>query len=119
MAQPVIIDGVTMPSLKTLTIKKEKIWSSNMGRAADGNMVGDIVGYKYSLQLEWAMLSREQVAVVDNAISPAFFDVEFLDPASNERVTKTFYAEAPTYPVYSYVEGLKTYSGVAVDLAER
>lgn len=31
---------------------------------------------------------------------------------------KTFYAGTPTYPVYSYAKGVKTYVGVAVDLRE-
>ena len=36
------IDGVAMPGLKLngLTVTKEKIWSKNTGRAANGEMVG-------------------------------------------------------------------------------
>lgn len=121
MAQPIVIGGVTMPTLKKdgLKIAKEKIWSKNTGRAADGRMIGDIVGVKYKLQLEWPPLSKEQVTVVDNAVTPAFFSVTFLDPGSNTRVTRTFYAGTPTYPVYSYVNSVKTYSGVSVDLVEQ
>lgn len=121
MAQPIVIGGVAMPALKKggLTVTKEKVWSSNTGRAADGGMLGDLVGIKYKLQLEWPPLSKEQVAVIDNAVSPAFFNVAFLDPGSNSRITRTFYAGTPTYPVYSYVNGAKTYSGVTVDLIEK
>lgn len=56
-----------------LTITKEKVWSANTGRAADGNLIGDLVGIKYKLQCEWPPLSREDVAIIDAAISPAFF----------------------------------------------
>lgn len=82
-------------------------------------MIGDIVGIKYKLQLEWPPLSRAQATVVDNAVTPAFFNVTFLDPGSNTRITRTFYAGTPTYPVYSYVDGVNTYSGVSVDLIEK
>ena len=40
----------------------------------------------------------------------------FLDPGTNTKVTKRFYAGAPAYPVYTYRKGVKTYQGVAVDL---
>ena len=58
--QPLVIGGVAMPPLKAegLTITKEKVWSSNTGRAADGNMIGDLVTIKYKLQCEWPPLSR-------------------------------------------------------------
>ena len=120
--QPLVIGGVTMPPLKAegLVITKEKIWASNTGRAANGETIGDLVAIKYKLECEWpASLSREDVAKIDEAISPAFFSVTFLDPGSNTRITKTFYAGTPTYPVYSYANGLPTYNGVAVNLIEK
>ena len=120
--QPLVIGGVTMPPLKAegLVITKEKIWASNTGRAANGETIGDLVAIKYKLECEWpASISREEVAKIDEAISPAFFSVTFLDPGSNTRVTKTFYAGTPTYPVYSYANGLPTYNGVAVNLIEK
>lgn len=121
MSDELIIGGVTMPTMKKggLTITKEKIWSPKTGRAANGEMLGHIVGYKYKLQCSWPPLSREQAPVIDAAVSPAFFNVTFTDPATNSRITKRMYAGTPTYPVYSYVNGVKTYQGVAVDLIEK
>ncbi len=121
VAQPLVIGGVTMPTLKQngLTITKEKIWSSNTGRAADGNTIGDLVAIKYKLQCEWPPLSRADTAKIDAAVTPAFFNVNFLDPGNNTRITRVFYAGTPTYPVYSYVDGMRTYSGVKVDLVEK
>ena len=121
MDDSLIIDGITMPTLKKegLTISKEKIWSSNTGRAADGGMIGDLIGIKYTLECEWPPLSREQAAVVDTAVAPAFFNVTFTDPGSNSRATKRMYAGTPAYQVYSYVKGVKTYSGVKVTLIEK
>lgn len=116
-----IIGGVEMPTLKKegLTITKEKIWSSNTGRSASGEIIGDLIAIKYKLQCEWPPLTRQQAKIVDAAISPAFFTVRFLDPGTNTAVTKNFYAGTPTYPIYSYVDGIKTYVGVKVDLIEK
>lgn len=121
MSQPIVIDGVTMPTLKKegLTITKEKVWSSNTGRAADAGMIGDLVGIKYKLQCEWPPLNATDAVMIDNAISEAFFNVTFLDPGSNTRITRKFYAGTPTYPIYSYASGIPMYSGIKVDLIEK
>lgn len=121
MAQPIVIGGITMPTLKKggLTVTKEKVWSGNTGRAADGNVIGDLIAIKYKLQCEWPPLSREDTAKIDQAVSPAFFNVTFLDPGSNTRITRVFYAGTPTYPVYNYVNEMRTYNGVKVDLVEK
>lgn len=121
MAEPLIIGGVTMPTLKKegLTITKEKVWASNTGRAASGEMIGDLICIKYKLQCQWPPLSRADTVRIDRAVSPAFFTVTFTDPGSDARITRTFYAGTPIYPVYSYAAGVKTYSGVAVDLIEK
>ena len=118
MTDEIIIDGVTMPTpaLSGLTIKKEKIWSNNTGRAADGEMMGDLIAIKYTLEITWPMLSRADVAKIDTAISSAFFNVTFTDPGSNYRITKRCYSNTPTYPVYSYADGVKTYKGVGATL---
>lgn len=116
------INEVDMPTPSKITITKEPIWSSNTGRSSTGLMIGDIIGYKYKLQIEWPILSQVQSALLDNAItSKAFFPVKFIDPAdaSGEFTTKTMYASAPPYPVYSYAAGIPRYTGVALDLIEQ
>lgn len=121
MTDDIIIDGVTMPTpaLGGLTIKKEKVWSNNTGRVANGDMVGDLIAIKYTLEITWPMLSRADAAKIDAAISPAFFNVTFTDPGSNSRITKRCYSNAPSYPVYSYVDGVKTYKGVGATLIQK
>lgn len=116
-----VISGVRTPPLKLngLTITREKIWSKNTGRSASGVMVGDIVRITYKLQCEWPPLTDDQVAALDASLSRSFFSVQFWDPVSNAEKTITAYAGTPTYPVYSYVNGIKTYSGVKVDLIEK
>lgn len=113
--------GVDMPdpALNGLTYKPEKIWSKNTGRGADARMLGDVIAIKMTLQIKWNILSDAQVVKIDAAITPAFFPVYFKNPRTGKYETKTFYADAPTYPVYSYVSGLPAYNGVAVDLIEQ
>jgi hypothetical protein len=56
---------------------------------------------------------------LDEALSKSFISVYFKDPRQNAYVEKTFYSGTPSYPVYSYVDGLPEYVGTAVDLIEQ
>ena len=49
MAASITIGGVAMPEpkLNGLKISRNKIWSKNAGRGADGTMTGDIIGLKW------------------------------------------------------------------------
>lgn len=113
------IGGVQMPEPKALTVTKEKVWSSNTGRSSNGVMHGDLIGIKTKLQITFPPLSGEQAALIDNAVSPAFFEAIYKDPGLNDYVKKTFYAGTPSYPVYSYAKGFPEYNGIAVDLIEQ
>lgn len=116
-----VINGVTMPEPKQggLSISKEKIWSKNTGRGADGTMNGDVVARKFTLKVEWPILSDAQAEVVDKAIDPAYVKVKFKSPGTGKTVEKTMYAGTPTYPVYSYANGLPRYVGTGVTLIEK
>lgn len=116
------LKGKEMSDPSAITITKEPIWSKNTGRGSTGKFVGDIVGYKFKIQITWPILSQAQTAEIDSAITDsAFFSAKFIDPtsATGEFTTKTVYAGTPTYPVYSYVNGLPRHKGVAVDLIEQ
>lgn len=120
MAASLIIGGKNMPEPKQggLTIKKEKIWSKNTGRGSDGTMVGDIKAVKYTLAVEWPPLSEAEADIVDKAIAPAFFKVNFKD-VDGKRKEITMYAGTPQYPVYSYVQGLPRYVGTGIELIQK
>lgn len=78
--------------------------------------ISDIKALTCQIYQEKPMLSRADTAKIDAAISPAFFNVTFTDPGSNSRITKRCYSNTPSYPVYSYVDGVKTYKGVGATL---
>lgn len=102
-----------------LDISREPIWSKNTGRVASGKMKGDIVAHKYKLTVTLPPMSDKEAASFDAAILTAFFNVTFRNPTTGKNVTKKMYAGSPKYPVYSYVDGLPRYVGVAVDLIEQ
>lgn len=95
MSDELIIGGVAMPTLKLsgLTVTKEKIWSKNTGRAANGEMIGDIITTKYTLKCSWPPLTRQQITVIDKAIKPAFFNVTFTDPGTEFQSNKNAFTQ--------------------------
>lgn len=113
-------DGETMPEPQKLGVNKEKIWSKNTGRVDSGDMEGDLVAIKVTLKIQWPSLSAAETTKIDKHLSKAFFQCTYLDPTNNNKeTTKKVYAGAPTYPVYSYAQGLPDYVGTGVDLIQK
>lgn len=77
-----LIDGVRMPSPSELTVSIE-----DRGDDSECNVLGervvDRLAVKRVIELSWAMLSAEDLALLfDAATDEVFFTAEFPDPAS-------------------------------------
>ena len=114
-----MISGKEMPKVKSITISREPIWSKNAGRSADGTMLGDIVAQKLKLEIVFSPMSDANAAILDAAITPAFFVAKFRNPGTGKTEEHTMYSSGPKYPVYSYVDGFPRYVGVGVSLIEQ
>lgn len=117
------IGGKQMPTPATegVTITKEKIWSEDTGRTADGGMTGTIIAIKTKLSIRWPPLTTAQVATIESAVSDSghpFISVKFTD-ATGVTVTKTMYFGTPTYTYYSWVNGMQYIKDVSVDAIEK
>ena len=114
----VIISGLKL-KVKELTVTDNIIWSKNTGRVASGDMEGDIKAKKIKLNITLAPLDDKEAVAFAAAIEPPFFPITFRNPKSGKTETLTFYVGTPTYPVYSYVDGLPRYVGVAANFIEK
>ena len=117
------VNGITLPTPKHqgVTISTNKIWSANTGRTTSGKMVGTIVATKAKLQITWPPLTEAQVALIEAAVSDRstpFFTVSYTDMKGNT-VSRTMYAGDITYSQYSWSEGLRYVTDVAVSLIEQ
>ena len=117
------IGGVKMPDpdLEGVTISTEKVWSANTGRTASGQMVGSIIAKKTTIKLKWPILTRQQAATIEQAVSGGtepFVPMAYTDMAGN-RVEKTVYFSTPTYTLYSWADGLQLVKDVSVEGIER
>ena len=104
------------PAAEGVTITREKIWSEDTGRTADGGMTGTIIAIKTKMSIRWALLTPAQVATIEAAVSDGghpFVPMKFTD-ATGATVTKTMYFGTPTYTVYSWANGRQYLRDVSV-----
>ena len=110
----VIISGLKL-KVKDLTVTDNIIWSRNTGRVASG----DIIAKKIKLNIVLAPLDDKEAVAFAAAIEPPFFPITFRNPKSGKTETLKFNVGTPTYPVYSYADGLPRYVGVAANFIEK
>lgn len=108
------------PKLEGVSFSNEKIWSKNTGRVANGDMTGDIVAIKKKISIEFPPLSPAQIDVLESIVSNKnlpFFPLEFNDGKTT--ITKTVYAGPTSCKLYSWLDGIRYYTGYKIDLVER
>lgn len=71
--------SVSLPSPVALSSNDEIIWSSNTGRTASGDMVGDIVAEKKNLEIKWGILTEKEIKVISSNLKAGFFPLTFRD----------------------------------------
>lgn len=71
-------NGVTLPSPISLSISDEIIWSSQTGRTAAGNMVGDVIAEKKNISINWGILTSSEYALIKSNLAAGFLPFTFL-----------------------------------------
>lgn len=117
------INGVTVaePKKEGVTITDEPIWASNTGRGSDGKMIGDIVAWKTTVQVEWPALSFSDSQTIVNALrnAGAFFNIQYNDFSSGSTVTKKVYCSNIPRTIYSLSQAAQYHLGVTVTFIEQ
>ncbi len=84
------IDGREIPTPSDYQVGIQDI--SKAERNARGDMIIERITTKRKIELGWKHLSKSNLQLVMNAVSPVFFSVIYLDPQTNSQQTGTFYA---------------------------
>ena len=80
MAERILWSGSTvLPAPVEMSIDDEIIWSSSTGRSAAGYMIGDVVAEKKTIDISWAFITEEELAVIKNIMIAGFFPISFRD----------------------------------------
>lgn len=73
----IIVNGVVLASPVSISHSDEIIWSSGTGRSANGQMSGDVIANKKTIQISWGILTQDEYNAIRN-IPSGFFNAVVL-----------------------------------------
>lgn len=111
------INGVEIPTPSSYDVGIQDI--SNAERNAIGTMIIERIATKRKLELSWGVLTKEETSYLLNAVSPVFFNVEYIDPQTGGVKSGTFYCGDRTVPMITFVNGVPKYRDVKFNIIER
>lgn len=83
-----------------------------------GDMVIDIIATKTKIELEWGLLTSQEVSSLFQSISPTQFPVEYFDPEIGGYTTKIFYKGDRSTGSVLFQNGVATWKGTKFNLIE-
>lgn len=95
--------GVDLPTPTSYTLDFEEI--SKAERNANGNMIKEVIAYKYKLNVTWKMLSQVELTKLMNVKRKSSFTLEFVDMDTGSTRTGQFYAGTPSANAIEYKNG--------------
>lgn len=73
----ITVNGVALASPVSISNSDEIIWSSGTGRSANGQMSGDVIANKKTIQISWGILTQDEYNDIRN-IPSGFFNAVVL-----------------------------------------
>lgn len=119
MAAKVLWSGsITLPAPVQITVDDEIIWSSNTGRAASGDMIGDIVTEKKNISIKWGVLKESELSLIKQVMIAGFFPFSFHDDGID--LTITSYRGTLSKEQLGYIgDGIFYYKSASVNVIQK
>lgn len=111
------VNGVAIPTPSDYSVGIQDI--SKAERNANGTMIIERITTKRKIEMAWKYLSKEDLSKVMNAVSPVFFQVEYLDPQENRKKTGTFYSGDRNMGALDYINGVIRWKDIKFSIIER
>lgn len=92
---------------------------SKAERNARGDMIIERITTKRKIELSWRYLSKEDLSKLFTAVSPVFFQVEYIDPQTNSVKTGTFYAGDRNAGALDFIGGNIRYKDIKFSVIEK
>lgn len=111
-------NNITLPSPVSFSSNDELIWSTNTGRSASGEMIGDIITQKKACTITWSYITEAQLATIVQALAGTFFPFQFRD--NGAVMTITIYRGTINKEHLGYIgDGTYYYRTVTADLVQK
>lgn len=111
------IDGKEIPTPSDYFVSIIDI--SKAERNARGEMIIERIATKRKIELAWKYLSKSDLQLAFNAVSPVFFQVEYLDPETGSLKTGIFYAGDRNVGALDYIKGDIRWKDIKFNIVEK
>lgn len=118
MAKKILWSGsTTLPAPTEISVNDEIIWSSNTGRTASGEMVGDVVTEKKDVSIKWGVLEDSEIKLIKKIMIAGFFPISFRD--DGVELTITTYRGTLTKEQLGWYGGTFFYKSASVSIVQK
>ena len=69
--------NAALPEPVELSTSDEIIWSANTERSSSGDMIGEAIAEKKTLDIKWGVLTESDVKKIKNNLVKGFFPITF------------------------------------------
>ena len=118
MGKKILWSGsIILPAPVEITSNDEIIWSSHTGRAASGDMIGDVVAQKKNISIKWGVLEESELSKIKKVLAAGFFPISFRDDGAE--LTIKVYRGTLSKEHLGYVgDGKYYYRSASVDIVQ-
>lgn len=119
MAKKVLWSGDTvLPAPVAISVNDEIIWSSNTGRCASGEMIGDIVAEKKNVSIKWGVLRESEVLLIKKIMIAGYFPISFRDDGM-ELTIKSYRGTLQKEQMGYIGDGIYYYKSASVSIIQK
>lgn len=119
MANKILWSGsITLPSPVQITVNDEIIWSDHTGRAASGEMIGDIVAEKKNVSIKWGVLTESELTLIKQVMIAGFFPISFRDDGIDLTI-KTYRGTLAKEQLGYIGDGIFYYKSASVNIIQK
>ena len=111
------INGVEVLAPTSYSVGIQEI--SKAERNANGLMIKDRIATKVKLEFSWDVIDPLELSKILSLVDNNFFNATYLDPQSNSKITKTFYAGDRSMEGMLFKDGIMTWKGFKFNIVER
>lgn len=110
--------SITLPEPVELSTSDEIIWSANTERSSSGDMIGEAIAEKKTLDIKWGVLTEDEVKKIKDNLTKGFFSLTFRD--ESETHTISVYRGTLTKEHLGYIgDGIYYYKSASVQIVQK
>ena len=96
----------------------DEIWSANTERSSSGDMIGEAIAEKKTLDIKWGVLTESEVKKIKNNLVKGFFPITFRDMGTTHTIT--VYRGTLTKEHLGYIgDGIYYYKSASVQIVQK